>query len=97
MLLHGITFSARTWTYQFEDLALRYRLLAVDQRGHGASKGGTGKWDLGRLALDLAELLERLDLRDAVLVGHSMGGMVALRFALDHAGGAGASGSRRWC
>lgn len=84
VLLHGITLSALTWTYQFEDLAPRHRLLAVDHRGHGTSKAGSGEWNLGRLALDLVELLEHLDLRDAVVVGHSMGGMVALRFALDH-------------
>jgi pimeloyl-ACP methyl ester carboxylesterase len=86
VLLHGITLSSRAWIYQFTDLASeRHRLLAVDHRGHGLSTPGTGDWDLTRLATDLAELLEALDLEDAVVVGHSMGGMVALRFALDHA------------
>ena len=85
VLLHGITLSALTWSYQLQDLAGRHRLLAVDHRGHGTSKAGSSDWHLDRLALDLAELLDHLDLRDAVVVGHSMGGMVALRFALDHA------------
>ena len=84
ILLHGITLSALTWHYQLQDLAERCRVIAVDHRGHGSSKAGDGGWELDRLALDVRELLEHLDLRDAVVVGHSMGGMVTLRFALDH-------------
>lgn len=84
VLLHGITLSALTWHYQLLDLSDRYRLLAVDLRGHGSSVAGADEWHLDRLVTDLAELFDHLDLRDAVLVGHSMGGMVALRFALDH-------------
>jgi pimeloyl-ACP methyl ester carboxylesterase len=84
VLLHGITLSSLTWHYQLRDLSDRYRLLAVDHRGHGSSKPGDGGWDLSRLALDVRELLEDLDLTDAVVVGHSMGGMVALQYALDH-------------
>jgi pimeloyl-ACP methyl ester carboxylesterase len=84
VLLHGITLTAETWHYQLRDLADRYRVLAVDHRGHGASKPGTDPWAMGRLATDVRELLEDLDLRDAVVVGHSMGGMVTLQFALDH-------------
>jgi pimeloyl-ACP methyl ester carboxylesterase len=84
VLLHGITLSALTWHYQLQDLTGSFRVLAVDHRGHGTSKSGDGGWELDRLALDVRELVEHLDLRDAVVVGHSMGGMVALRFALDH-------------
>ena len=85
VLLHGITLSALTWHYQLQDLAEHFRVIAVDHRGHGSSKAGDGGWELERLALDVRELLEDLDLRDAIVVGHSMGGMVTLRFALDHA------------
>ena len=85
VLLHGITLSALTWHHQLHDLADSFRVLAVDHRGHGTSKAGDGGWELARLALDVRELLEHLDLRDAVVVGHSMGGMVTLRFAVDHA------------
>lgn len=84
VLLHGITLSSLTWHYQLQDLADSFRVLAVDHRGHGSSKPGDGGWELSRLALDVRELLEDLDLRDAIVVGHSMGGMVTLQFALDH-------------
>ena len=85
VLLHGITLSALTWHYQLQDLADRFRVIAVDHRGHGTSRAGDGGWELARLALDVRELLEDLDLRDAIVVGHSMGGMVTMQFALDHA------------
>lgn len=86
VLLHGITLSALSWHYQLLDLSDRYRVLALDHRGHGKSRAGSDPWSLGRLAQDLRQLLEELDLRDAVLVGHSMGGMTILRFAVDHPG-----------
>lgn len=55
-------------------------MVAYDQRGHGASTVGREGLTLDRLAADLAEVLDALDLRHVVLVGHSMGGMVALRY-----------------
>ncbi|HEX2850109.1 MAG TPA: alpha/beta hydrolase [Acidimicrobiales bacterium] len=85
VLLHGVSLSSLTWHYQVADLRDRYRVIAVDHRGHGESRAGAGDWTISRLALDLRELLDALDLRGAVVVGHSMGGMVALRLAVDHA------------
>jgi pimeloyl-ACP methyl ester carboxylesterase len=84
VLLHGVTLTSLTWHYQLRDLADRYRVLAVDHRGHGTSKPGTGGWEMRRLALDVRELLDDLDLHDAIVVGHSMGGMVTLQLAIDH-------------
>jgi pimeloyl-ACP methyl ester carboxylesterase len=86
VLLHGVALSAALWHYQLTDLANRFRVLAVEHRGHGLSLAGDAGFSIGRLAQDLAELLEALDLGDAVLVGHSMGGMTVLQFAVDHPG-----------
>lgn len=83
VMLHGVALSSLTWHYQLADLSDRYRVLAVDHRGHGESRAGGGDWTIRRLALDLRELLDALDLRNAVVVGHSMGGMVALQLAVD--------------
>lgn len=81
VLLHGITLAASIWHFQLPELAAAgYRVVAYDQRGHGASTVGREGLTLDRLAADLAEVLGALDLRQAVLVGHSMGGMVALRY-----------------
>lgn len=83
LLVPGVTLQAGVWRYQF-DLADRYRVIAMSQRGHGRSTAGTGGYGLDRLADDLSDVLEALDLRDVVVVGHSMGGMAAMRFAHRH-------------
>ncbi|HWJ96829.1 MAG TPA: alpha/beta fold hydrolase, partial [Acidimicrobiales bacterium] len=80
VLLHGITLRADVWAPQFHQLTDRYRVIAVDLRGHGTSKAGDAGFGVARLGDDLATLLTELDLHDAVLVGHSMGGMTVMQF-----------------
>ena len=80
VLVHGIMLGVATWARQLH--ALRGRVIAVSQRGHGQSRAGVEGFSFDRLAADLAEVLAVLDVRDATLVGHSMGGMVAQLFAL---------------
>lgn len=84
VLLHGITLAARVWGYQLRDLSDRYRVVAVDLRGHGRSRAGDDGFGLHLLAADLRTALEALDLRDAIVVGHSMGGMTLMQFCGDH-------------
>jgi pimeloyl-ACP methyl ester carboxylesterase len=84
VLLHGITLRSDIWAPQLHQLADRFRVIAVDLRGHGASKAGETGFGLGRLGDDLATLLEELDLHDAIVVGHSMGGMTVMQFCGDH-------------
>lgn len=81
VLIHGITLSSAVWHEQLPALAAAgYRAVAYDQRGHGSSTPGADGISLGRLAADLGEVLDALDLGPAMVVGHSMGGMVALRW-----------------
>lgn len=87
VLVHGVTLSAATWRYQVEDLSPDHRVIAVDQRGHGRSVPGRDGFALSRLALDLAEVIDALGLPPVTLVGHSMGGMVVQRLAIDDADG----------
>lgn len=82
---HGVTIDRRTWVHQLEDLPERgIRAIVFDQRGHGRSSVGHEGFGLDQLADDLRSLVEELDLRDAVLVGHSMGGMGLQAFAARH-------------
>jgi pimeloyl-ACP methyl ester carboxylesterase len=83
VLVHGITLAASVWGHQLHDLAATHRVIAIDQRGHGRSRPGREPADLARLGTDLLAVLNALDVRDAVVVGHSMGGMVVLRLAAD--------------
>jgi pimeloyl-ACP methyl ester carboxylesterase len=89
VLLHGIACSAELWVRQLREWADGARVIAVDQRGHGLSgvgSDGFGSAPISRLAADLGAVLESLDLRDAVVIGHSMGGMATLQFAVDSRG-----------
>ena len=80
VLVHGVMLGVATWARQLHTLP--GRVIAVSQRGHGQSRAGAEGFSFERLAADLAEVLEVLDVRDASLVGHSMGGMVAQLLAL---------------
>lgn len=83
LLIHGITLQAGVWSPQLHGLADRYRVIAMDVRGHGRSRAGTGGFGRKVAAGDVAAVLENLDLRAAVIVGHSMGGMILMEFAGD--------------
>jgi pimeloyl-ACP methyl ester carboxylesterase len=78
-----VTLSTVTWHYQLDELSQEHRVIALDHRGHGRSTGDVGTFTIERLAQDLAEVIEQLDLRNAVVVGHSMGGMTLMRMAVD--------------
>lgn len=84
VLLHGVTLQWWVWSALFRLLEDRYRVLAWDMRGHGESITGDDGVTLEAVADDLAVVLEELDLTDAIVVGHSMGGMALARFCADH-------------
>jgi non-heme chloroperoxidase len=78
---HGVTNSSRSWFHQLEEIPRAgFRTIAYDHRGHGRSKLGASGHSVENLALDLRTVVEALDLRGAVLVGHSMGGVAVMEF-----------------
>jgi non-heme chloroperoxidase len=75
VLLAGFRAAAATWLFQVPPLvAAGFRVIAVDIRGHGAAEHPDSGRTMARRAEDVDEVLRALDLRDAVLVGQSMGG-----------------------
>lgn len=84
VLLHGVGLQWWVWSAQFRLLHGRHRVVAWDMRGHGRSTMGSDGMALEAIADDLATVLERLELHDAIVVGHSMGGMALARFCADH-------------
>lgn len=77
LLLHGVGGGKEVWPWQLEAVAARgYRAVAWDMPGYGASAPVT-PYTMGELAASLALLLRAQGARRVVLVGHSMGGMVA--------------------
>jgi len=78
---HGWPLSADDWDGQMLYFGnLGYRVIAHDRRGHGRSDQTWGGNDMDTYADDLAELFEKLDLKDAILVGHSTGGGEVARY-----------------
>jgi pimeloyl-ACP methyl ester carboxylesterase len=74
VLIHGYALSGRAWDKQVPALLEDgYRVITYDRRGFGQSSQPVTGYDYDTFAADLSTLLEHLDLRDAVLVGHSMG------------------------
>ncbi|MCX4419124.1 alpha/beta fold hydrolase [Streptomyces mirabilis] len=82
LLLHGARRTLADWAAVAPLLVPRHRVLAVDLRGHGLSPSGT--WSLPRVLDDIEAVLERYDLPGALPVGHSLGGMIAVRYGLEH-------------
>lgn len=83
LFVHGFAMTSRVWTKQFRDLPhAGIRTIAFDHRGHGASTAPMADTSVDNLADDVRVVVEGLDLRDAVVVGHSMGGMALLAFAV---------------
>ncbi len=81
VLLHGLFGQARNFGQIQRALAQRWRVIALDQRNHGASPHAPDM-RYGTLAADLLDTLAALDALPAALIGHSMGGKVAMRAAL---------------
>lgn len=84
LLLHGVTLQWWVWSAVIRLLRPRHRVLAWDMRGHGESTAGSRGTTLEATVDDLALVLRELDLRDVVVVGHSMGGMTLGQFAAAH-------------
>lgn len=85
ILLHGYNNCAATWIPLASKLAKKRHVLALDQRGHGDSQWSEQRlYKNKHLANDLAAFIEALKLKQVSIVGHSMGGNVALRYAAAH-------------
>ncbi|MCW3081180.1 alpha/beta hydrolase [Segetibacter sp.] len=81
VLIHGWPLSKEMWEYQIDDLiSAGLRVIKYDRRGFGKSSKPWNDYDYNSLTADLHSIMETLDLRDAVLVGFSMGGGEAVRY-----------------
>jgi pimeloyl-ACP methyl ester carboxylesterase len=81
VLIHGMAGSSETWTSLLEPLGRTATVVAPDMPGHGASAKPRGDYSLGALASGIRDLLIVLGIERATIVGHSLGGGVAMQFA----------------
>ena len=85
VMLHGLASQLQTFTYELTDhLSGRYRIVLVDRPGCGYSEPAAAGASLDIQAAIVAGLMRELGLGPAIVVGHSLGGAVALALALDH-------------
>ncbi len=82
VLLHGLASQSHIFDLVAPRLAKEFRVVALDQRGHGESRRPAGGYDMRNVARDLQGFLDALDYDRAILVGHSWGGNVALQFGV---------------
>src|SRR3954447_15995242 len=84
--LHGYTSSAQAFNSLARHLQDRFHVLAMDVRGHGESEWSpSGAYEYTDQASDLAAFVDRLELPRFALIGTSMGGIIAMTYAADHA------------
>ncbi len=90
LCVHGGAASGHWFDFVAAGFSANHHVLALDQRGHGESAAAEPPdYSYARYAADLHEVVDKLDLRDFVLIGHSMGGTVALTYAATYPGRAG--------
>ena len=83
VLIHGLSEERSVWSQQEPFLQRSMNVISYDIRGFGASPVGAGNGTVGQMADDLAQILSAHRAAPAWLVGFSMGGVIAQRFALD--------------
>jgi len=81
LLIHGMAGTCENWRGVIEPLARNHTVIAPDLPGHGLSAGGSGDYSLGNLAAGLRDLLLVLGHERATIVGHSLGGGIAMQFS----------------
>lgn len=79
ILIHGLSLDHTMWNPQIDALKDKFRVIAYDVRGHGQSMVGDGQYTNKMFANDLIDLMDYLEIKQAVLCGLSLGGGIALR------------------
>jgi 3-oxoadipate enol-lactonase len=80
VFLHAFPFNRTMWEPQLKGLSDRFRVIAIDLRGHGESDAPLWRYSMDQFADDVKGLLDHLAIRQAVLVGLSMGGYIIFSF-----------------
>jgi pimeloyl-ACP methyl ester carboxylesterase len=84
ILVHGLASNAGFWRYNIPELSKNYRVIAIDLPGYGKSQKGDYAYSISFYAEQIKNLIEELNLKNVVLVGHSMGGQIGIKFAINY-------------
>jgi len=83
LLIHGLNASSKQWPYQREYFKDQYRIMMVDLPGHGKSPLPTD-FSISTLAADLNSILGYYNITDAIIYGHSLGGVILMQYLLQY-------------
>lgn len=86
VMVHGLGLNRQSWQWQVPALSASHRVITFDLHGHGDSSVPPATPSLALFSEQLAELMDHLGIASASVFGFSLGGMIARRFAMDHAG-----------
>ena len=81
VLIHGWSCDSNYWREQVPEFRKKYTIVAVDLAGHGGTDGNRSDWSIARFGQDVATALSAVPNNQLILVGHSMGGPVAIEAA----------------
>mgnify|MGYP000754833404 CR=1 FL=1 len=84
LFIHGLGSYLPAWKKQLEALSADYRCIALDLPGYGKSSKGDFSYDMLFFANTVAEFIQKMDLKNVTIVGHSMGGQIAITMGLYH-------------
>ncbi|MDP6456465.1 MAG: alpha/beta hydrolase [Candidatus Marinimicrobia bacterium] len=84
LFIHGLGSSTRDWEAQTKFFSADYRVILIDLRGHGQSDKPKEQYSILQFSADIEALLNGLEIESLHVVGLSLGGVIALQFALDH-------------
>ena len=84
IFLHDVMASSQIWIPQVDHFKAKRRIVIFDLRGHGQSDKPHEKYSFKQFSDDLYSFINSLKIEKAIIAGHSMGGMTALRLTLDH-------------
>jgi pimeloyl-ACP methyl ester carboxylesterase len=84
LLIHGMGGNSNNWREVIPTLSKKYRVIAPDLLGHGQTDKPRGDYSLGAFAVWLRDLLDALGIPQVTVIGHSLGGGIAMQFAHQH-------------
>lgn len=84
ILLHGNGENGAYFKHQIDYFSDRYRMIALDTRGHGKSPRGTEPFTIEQFSFDLYDFMASLEISDAVILGFSDGANIAMKFAIKY-------------